>query len=97
MWRLTKKYPVQILRGNAVGTLIGALPGAGADIAAWITYADQQEIFQGARKFGTGHVEGIVESGSANNSALAGRLDSGAGVRHPGRLDHRDRDRRAVT
>jgi TctA family transporter len=27
---------------------------------------------QGAEKFGTGHVEGIVESGSANNSALAG-------------------------
>src|SRR5215510_8879028 len=28
MWELTKKYPVQILRGNAVGTLIGALAGA---------------------------------------------------------------------
>src|SRR6266516_1331958 len=72
MWHLTKKYPVQILRGNAVGTLIGALPGAGADIAAWITYAISKRFSKEPEKFGTGHVEGIVESGSANNSALAG-------------------------
>ncbi len=72
MWRLTKKYPVQILRGNVVGTLIGALPGAGADIAAWITYAISKRFSKEPEKFGTGHVEGIVESGSANNSALAG-------------------------
>src|SRR5881227_129440 len=72
MWQLTRKYPVQILRGNAVGTLIGALPGAGADIAAWITYAISKRFSKEPEKFGTGHVEGIVESGSANNSALAG-------------------------
>src|SRR6266700_1563429 len=72
MWHLTKKYPVQILRGNAVGTLIGALPGAGADIAAWITFAISKRFSKEPEKFGTGHVEGIVESGSANNSALAG-------------------------
>jgi putative tricarboxylic transport membrane protein len=72
MWLLTKQYPVQILRGNAVGTLIGALPGAGADIAAWITYAISKRFSKEPEKFGTGHVEGIVESGSANNSALAG-------------------------
>jgi TctA family transporter len=72
MWGLTKKYPVQILRGNAIGTLIGALPGAGADIAAWITYAISKKFSREPEKFGTGHVEGIVESGSANNSALAG-------------------------
>src|SRR5204862_32016 len=28
MWRLTKRYPWQLLRGSAVGTAIGALPGA---------------------------------------------------------------------
>ena len=39
MWTLAKKYPKQILRGSALGTLVGALPGAGADIAAWMSYA----------------------------------------------------------
>jgi TctA family transporter len=72
MWRLTVKYPMQILRGSALGTLVGALPGAGADIAAWMSYAISKKFSKEPEKFGTGHVEGIVESGSANNSALAG-------------------------
>jgi len=39
MWALTVKYPLQILRGSVLGTLVGALPGAGADIAAWMSSA----------------------------------------------------------
>ncbi|MFO1283453.1 MAG: tripartite tricarboxylate transporter permease [Burkholderiales bacterium] len=72
MWALTRKYPKQILRGSALGTLVGALPGAGADIAAWMSYAISKRTSDEPEKFGTGHVEGIVESGAANNSALAG-------------------------
>jgi len=72
MWGLTKEYPVQILRGSVLGTLVCALPGAGADIAAWMSYAISKKFSKEPEKFGTGHVEGIVESGSANNSALAG-------------------------
>src|SRR3989475_406674 len=72
MWKLTKQYPLQILRGSALGTLVGALPGAGADIAAWMSYAVSKKMSKEPEKFGNGHVEGIVESGSANNSALAG-------------------------
>ena len=71
-WLLAKKYPVQILRGSVLGTAVGALPGAGADIAAWMSYAVSKKFSKEPEKFGTGHVEGIVESGSANNSALAG-------------------------
>jgi putative tricarboxylic transport membrane protein len=71
-WALTKKYPVQILRGSTIGTLIGALPGAGADIASWITYATAKKFSKEPEKFGTGHVEGIVESGAANNAAVSG-------------------------
>ncbi|MFO1313496.1 MAG: tripartite tricarboxylate transporter permease [Burkholderiales bacterium] len=72
MWALTVKYPWQILRGSVLGTLVGALPGAGADIAAWMSYAISKKMSKEPEKFGTGHVEGIVESGAANNSALAG-------------------------
>jgi TctA family transporter len=72
MWGLLKKYPVQLLRGSTLGTLVGALPGAGADIAAWMSYAISKKMSKEPEKFGTGHVEGIVESGAANNSALAG-------------------------
>src|SRR3982750_1433089 len=72
MWRLTKRYPLQILRGSALGTAIGALPGAGADIAAWMSYAVSKRFSREPQKFGTGHVEGIIEAGASNNSALAG-------------------------
>ncbi|MCX7233860.1 MAG: tripartite tricarboxylate transporter permease [Burkholderiales bacterium] len=71
-WALARKYPIQILRGSALGTAVGALPGAGADIAAWMSYGMSKKFSKEPEKFGTGHVEGIVESGAANNSALAG-------------------------
>jgi putative tricarboxylic transport membrane protein len=72
MWGLIKKYPLPLLRGSALGTAVGALPGAGADIAAWMAYATSKRFSKEPQKFGTGHVEGIVESGAANNSALGG-------------------------
>jgi putative tricarboxylic transport membrane protein len=72
MWSLIKKYPVQLLRGSALGTAVGALPGAGADIAAWMSYAVSKRFSKEPEKFGTGHVEGIIEAGAANNSALGG-------------------------
>jgi putative tricarboxylic transport membrane protein len=72
MAALLRKYPLQTLRGSLLGTLIGALPGAGADIAAWMSYAMSKKFSKEPEKFGTGHLEGIVESGAANNSALAG-------------------------
>ena len=72
MWGLTKQYWASILRGSVLGTAIGALPGAGADIAAWMSYAMSKKFSKEPQKFGTGHVEGLIESGAANNSALAG-------------------------
>jgi TctA family transporter len=67
-----RRYWVNFLRGSVIGTLIGALPGAGADIAAWISYAVSKRFSKEPEKFGTGHIEGIVDSTSANNSALGG-------------------------
>lgn len=72
MWTLIRKYPLQLLRGSTLGTAVGALPGAGADIAAWMSYAVSKRFSKEPQKFGTGHVEGIVEAGAANNSALGG-------------------------
>ena len=71
-WALMRRYPLAIFRGSAVGTAIGALPGAGADIAAWISYAISKKFSRTPEKFGTGHIEGVVESGAANNGALSG-------------------------
>lgn len=71
-WANFKRYPVQVLRGSVLGTAIGALPGAGADIAAWISYAVSKRFSKQPQKFGTGHVEGLVEAGASNNGAVSG-------------------------
>jgi TctA family transporter len=68
---MLRRFWRQQLRGNVVGTLIGVLPGAGADVAAYVSYAISRRFSKEPEKFGTGHVEGIVESTSANNSALS--------------------------
>jgi putative tricarboxylic transport membrane protein len=70
--RLVRDYFVQFLRGSALGTFVGALPGAGADIAAWISYAMSKKLSRHPEKFGTGYIEGIIESGAANNGAVSG-------------------------
>lgn len=70
--RLLVQYWPQQVRGNITGTAIGILPGAGADIAAWVSFAMSRKFSKTPEKFGTGHLEGIVESTSSNNAALAG-------------------------
>jgi putative tricarboxylic transport membrane protein len=69
---LLRRYPLQTLRGSALGTVVGALPGAGADIAAWIAYGLSKRFSKTPERFGTGHVEGVIEASAANNSALSG-------------------------
>ena len=70
-WALTKTYWRQMTRGNIVGIIIGVLPGAGADMAAWVSYAMAKKFSKEPKKFGTGHPEGLVEAGASNNASLA--------------------------
>jgi putative tricarboxylic transport membrane protein len=66
------RYKTNLFRGNVIGVVVGALPGAGADIAAWISYAVAKKFSKEPEKFGTGNPEGLVDAGAANNSALGG-------------------------
>jgi putative tricarboxylic transport membrane protein len=67
---LFRKYWPQQVQGNIIGVAVGALPGAGADLAAWVAYAVSRKLSKHPEKYGTGYLEGIVSAGSANNSAL---------------------------
>jgi putative tricarboxylic transport membrane protein len=64
-------YRFSFVQGNLIGSLLGALPGAGADIASWISYAVSRKLSRNPEKFGTGHPEGLVGAGAANNSAIS--------------------------
>lgn len=69
LWR----YRKGVASGNVIGGAIGALPGAGGDIAAWVSYAATKNASREGHLFGRdkGHIEPIVSAGSANNAALA--------------------------
>jgi len=66
------KRKTSVMRGGAIGTLIGALPGAGADIAAWISYAVSKKFSKKPQEYGKGSEEGIVSASTSNNASLAG-------------------------
>jgi len=72
MTALVKKYKLNITRSSLLGTFIGILPGAGADIAAWLAYAVSKRGSKEPEKYGTGSIEAIVDAGTANNACLAG-------------------------
>ncbi|MDD7401605.1 MAG: tripartite tricarboxylate transporter permease [Eubacteriales bacterium] len=58
-----------------IGTFVGALPGAGGPVAAFLAYSEARRINKNPSvPFGEGAVEGIVASESANNACIGGAL-----------------------
>lgn len=64
------KYKFIILRSALIGTFIGALPGSGADIAAWVSYGVEKNMARD--EIGTGSPRGVIAPTSANNAAIGG-------------------------
>ena len=58
-----------ILRGAGIGSFFGALPGTGANIASFMSYAIEKKLAKDPSRFGNGAVEGISAPESANNAA----------------------------
>ncbi len=61
-----------LIRAALIGTCVGALPGAGADIAAWVAYGLEKKTSSHPEEFGKGCFEGVIAPTSANNAALGG-------------------------
>jgi putative tricarboxylic transport membrane protein len=65
---------VTLLRSSFLGTLIGIIPGAGANIASYVGYNEAKRWSRTPSKFGTGISEGIAASEAANNAVVGGSL-----------------------
>ena len=63
-----------ILRSSLLGYVIGVIPGAGASIASFVSYAVSKRVSKSPELFGKGSLEGVASSEAANNSAVAGAL-----------------------
>ena len=61
-----------IFRGTFLGFFLGILPGGGAVISSFASYAIEKKMSKHPEKFGTGAIEGVAGPESANNSATGG-------------------------
>lgn len=60
-----------MVRGSLLGFFIGVLPGGGAIISAFVSYALEKRISKHPERFGKGAIEGVVAPESANNAAAS--------------------------
>jgi putative tricarboxylic transport membrane protein len=65
----TKRSIMPMLRGTGIGSFFGALPGTGASIASFMSYAVEKKVAKDPSRFGNGAIEGITAPESANNAA----------------------------
>ncbi len=68
LWR----YRINLARSGLIGVIIGVMPGAGADIAAWLAYAVGYRSSKEKGRYGRGHIEPVIDAGTANNACLGG-------------------------
>lgn len=61
-------------RASIIGTIVGILPGAGATIASFLSYAIEKKVNKRSDQLGTGLPDGIVASEAANNAATGGSM-----------------------
>ncbi len=63
-----------IFRGTFLGFFLGILPGGGAVLSSFVSYAFEKKISKHPEKFGTGVIEGVAGPESANNAATVGAM-----------------------
>jgi putative tricarboxylic transport membrane protein len=64
------KWP--IIRGTVLGFFLGILPGGGAVIASFASYALEKKVSSTPERFGKGAIEGVAGPEAANNAAAGG-------------------------
>ena len=68
------RKPWLMIRSSLIGTFIGIIPGAGGNIAGLVSYNEAIRTSRNKEKFGTGAMEGVAASETANNASVSGAL-----------------------
>ncbi|RKX83738.1 MAG: transporter, partial [Spirochaetes bacterium] len=68
------KYWKTIIRSGLIGTFIGAVPGVGEDISAWVSYDVARRSSKEKEEFGKGSFEGLIAAETGNNACVAGAM-----------------------
>ncbi|MCC5808837.1 MAG: tripartite tricarboxylate transporter permease [Ectothiorhodospiraceae bacterium] len=65
-----RRSALPTLRGSGVGSITGALPGAGPSMATFLAYAVEKRLSKDPSRFGKGAVEGVAAPEAANNASV---------------------------
>lgn len=66
--------PWLVIRSSLVGTLIGALPGIGAETSSWVSYGLARRASKRPSQFGRGSIEGVIAPEVANNAVCGAAM-----------------------
>jgi putative tricarboxylic transport membrane protein len=78
------KHKWLFLRCSAIGMVVGAIPGIGATVATFISYGHAVQSSDNQEEFGSGRIEGVIATESANDSKDGGQLFPTLGLGIPG-------------
>lgn len=68
------RRPYQLMRAMMIGLVIGSMPGAGASVGGFISWATAKSMSADTGSFGNGNPNGVVASEAANNAVTSGAL-----------------------
>jgi putative tricarboxylic transport membrane protein len=63
-----KRIVAPVLRGTALGSALGILPGGGAMLSSFAAYSLEKKASRNSAQFGKGAIEGVAAPESANNA-----------------------------
>lgn len=68
------KNKFTIMRSSIIGTVIGAIPATGGNIAAYIAYDQTKKWSKDPDSFGKGNYQGVISAEAANNGVCGGAM-----------------------
>jgi len=73
-WRRLRGYWWLMVRSSGIGTIVGAIPGTGGPVAAFLAYDHARRFSRRPEAYGTGELGGVVAPEAANNAVMGGAL-----------------------
>lgn len=70
----TLKRPVTLAKSGLIGMIVGAVPGAGAAMGTFVSYAEAIRSTGDKDSFGIGNLKGVVAVDAASNGVISGAL-----------------------
>jgi putative tricarboxylic transport membrane protein len=80
----TLRYPGVLLRGTAIGLVMGMVPGVGSSVANLIAYAETKRTAKDSATFGTGNPKGVIGAEAAVASGEGGSMATMLALGIPG-------------